>query len=81
MTHIKPRTMPVFSTGETITLQAQTPAHIMLLGGAPLSEPRFIWWNFVSSSEERIAQAKEDWVAQRFGTIPGDDKEFIPLPE
>ena len=53
----------------------------MILGGAPLSEPRFIDWNFVSSSQERIEQAKKDWQQQRFGVIPGDDKEFIPLPE
>jgi redox-sensitive bicupin YhaK (pirin superfamily) len=79
-TDIKPQTMPVFAKGESITLEATTPAHIMLLGGEPVGQ-RFIWWNFVSSSEDRIAQAKADWVAGRFGTVPGDDKEFIPLPE
>ena len=42
---------------------------------------RHIWWNFVSSRKERIEQAKEDWKAGRFGTVPGDDKEFIPLPD
>jgi redox-sensitive bicupin YhaK (pirin superfamily) len=52
----------------------------MALGGANLG-PRHIWWNFVSSRKERIEQAKDDWKAGRFGTVPGDDKEFIPLPE
>jgi redox-sensitive bicupin YhaK (pirin superfamily) len=52
----------------------------MLLGGAPLDGPRHIWWNFVSSSRERIERAKQDWADGRFGLIPGDDKEFIPLP-
>jgi len=53
----------------------------MLLGGDPLPEDRYIWWNFVSSSYERIEQAKHDWKEGRFGLIPGDDQEFIPLPE
>ena len=43
--------------------------------------PRFIFWNFVSSSRERIEQAKADWKAGRFGKVPGDEQEFIPLPE
>jgi hypothetical protein len=42
--------------------------------------PRHIWWNFVSSSQERIRQAKEDWSRRRFALVPGDEKEFIPLP-
>jgi redox-sensitive bicupin YhaK (pirin superfamily) len=53
----------------------------MLLGGAPLDGPRHIWWNFVSSSQDRIERAKQEWKDGKFGTIPGDDKEFIPLPE
>ena len=53
---------------------------LMLFGGAPLDGERHLWWNFVSSSRERIEQAKADWAAQRMGTIPGDDQEFIPLP-
>ena len=52
----------------------------MLLGGAPLDGPRHIWWNFVSSSKERIEQAKADWKEGRFARVPGD-KEFIPLPD
>jgi len=52
----------------------------MLLGGAPLDGPRHIWWNFVSSSPERIEQAKRDWQEGRFPKVPGDAEEFIPLP-
>jgi len=70
----------VFRPGDAVTIKALTPARFMLLGGANLG-PRHIWWNFVSSRKERIEQAKEDWRAGRFGTVPGDDKEFIPLPD
>jgi redox-sensitive bicupin YhaK (pirin superfamily) len=56
-------------------------SHVVLAGGEPFSEPRHIWWNFVSSSKDRIEQAKDDWRSGRFARIPGDDKEFIPLPE
>ncbi len=52
----------------------------MVLGGARADGPRHIWWNFVSSSAERIEQAKADWKAGRFAKVSGDD-EFIPLPE
>ena len=52
----------------------------MLLGGEPMDGPRHIWWNFVSSSKDRIEQAKADWQAGRFTPVPDDD-EFIPLPE
>jgi hypothetical protein len=52
----------------------------MLVGGAPLDGDRHIWWNFVSSSKERIERAKDDWRNGRFGKVPGDEKEFIPLP-
>jgi redox-sensitive bicupin YhaK (pirin superfamily) len=64
-----------------VTLFATAPARVMLLGGAPLDGPRHLWWNFVSSSKDRIEVAKSDWRAGRFGKIPGDDQEFIPLPE
>lgn len=53
---------------------------LVLIGGAPLEAPRHMWWNFVSSRRERIAQAAEDWQAQRLGQVPGET-EFIPLPE
>ncbi|HEX5755275.1 MAG TPA: pirin family protein [Arenimonas sp.] len=73
-------TLAVLEAGGTPRLQARTPSRLMLLGGAPLDGPRFIWWNFVSSSRERIEQAKADWQAQRFAQVPGES-EFIPLPD
>lgn len=66
--------------GSRTRLRAKTPLKAMLMGGEPLDGPRHLWWNFVSSSQERIEQAKKDWQEGRFGTIPGDDKEYIPLP-
>ena len=70
----------IFKPGEEIVLQAPvTSARLMLLGGEPLDGPRHIWWNFVSSSTERIEQAKEDWKMGRFARVP-DETEFIPLP-
>lgn len=77
---IEPLHMPVFTAGETIEVEAVMPTRLMLLGGDPFEETRYIWWNFVASSQEAIEQAKLDWEAGRFGTIPGDDQEFIPLP-
>ena len=56
-------------------------ARVLLLGGAAMDGPRHLFWNFVSSSRERIEQAKADWKAGRFGKVPGDEREFIPLPE
>jgi len=73
--------MILFDKGERAEIKAVGDARVMLLGGAPLDGPRHVWWNFVSSSRERIEQAKADWQAMRIGTIPGDDKEFIPLPD
>jgi redox-sensitive bicupin YhaK (pirin superfamily) len=55
-------------------------ARLLLLGGAAMDAPRYIFWNFVSSSRDRIEQAKADWKAGRFGLVAGDEKEFIPLP-
>jgi redox-sensitive bicupin YhaK (pirin superfamily) len=63
-----------------ITVTSRSAARLMLLGGAPMDGPRHIWWNFVSSSPERIEQAKADWKAGRFPPVVGDT-EFIPLPE
>ncbi|MBU0859941.1 MAG: pirin family protein, partial [Alphaproteobacteria bacterium] len=77
---VTPQTLPVFLPQGPVRIEAVTAAHIMLLGGDPLPEKRFIWWNFVSTSQERIEQAKEDWAKGRFGTIPGDSLEFVPLP-
>ncbi|HKQ45947.1 MAG TPA: pirin family protein [Rhizomicrobium sp.] len=76
-----PGAMLALESGEEALLFADAPARVMLLGGAPLDGERHIWWNFVSSSKERIERAKQDWKDGKFGLIPGDDKEFIPLPE
>ena len=65
--------------GEPV-LRARSDARVMLLGGAKLDGPRHVWWNFVSSSRERIEQAKQDWRDGRIGQVPGET-EFIPLPE
>ncbi len=71
----------VFRPGRQIVMRAgDAPARILLLGGAPMDGPRYIWWNFVASSKERIDQAKQDWRAQRFAAVPGET-EFIPLPD
>ena len=77
---LAPGVMAVLRPGATVLLEAPGPARVMLLGGAPLDGPRHIFWNFVSSSQERIARAADDWRAGRFPKVPGDDKEFIPLP-
>ena len=61
------------------TVRAAAASRTMLLGGAPLG-PRHIWWNFVSSSRDRIEQAKADWKRGRFAPVPGEH-DFIPLPD
>ncbi|MCA0056145.1 MULTISPECIES: pirin family protein [unclassified Mesorhizobium] len=71
----------VFRPGDEIVVSSQAGAHFMLFGGASLGSKRYIWWNFVSSSKERIEQAKQEWKTGRFDIVPGDEKEFIPLPE
>jgi len=73
--------MLIFDKGERGVLKAASDARVMLLGGAPLDGERHVWWNFVSSSKERIERAKQDWTSGAFGKIPGDDIEFIPLPD
>ena len=70
----------VLAPGARATLRSVGGAHVMLCGGAPLEGPRHVWWNFVSSSRERINQAKEDWRAGRFVLPPDDRDEHIPLP-
>lgn len=71
----------VFKPGDRISVAATSDARFMVLGGEPMDGPRHIWWNFVSSRKERIEQAKEDWKQGRFDKVPGDEVEFIPLPE
>lgn len=71
--------MLILTPGKNITVQAESYARLAVVGGEPVG-PRHIWWNFVSSSKERIEQAKADWQNGRFPLIPGDAEEFIPLP-
>lgn len=71
-----------FRAGDDITLKGGVDGcHLMLFGGAALNSRRYIWWNFVSSSKERIEQAKEEWRTGRFDIVPGDEDEFVPLPK
>ena len=70
----------VFKPGDEIVLTAAIDAHFVLLGGDSIGSKRYIWWNFVSSSQEKIEQAKEEWRTGRFDIVPGDEEEFIPLP-
>jgi redox-sensitive bicupin YhaK (pirin superfamily) len=70
----------VFRPGDRITVTAIGEVHMVIVGGAAMDGPRYIWWNFVASSQSRIEQAKSDWKAGRFEPVPGDS-EFIPLPE
>ncbi len=73
--------MLLFRASDSITVTAGPEgARLLLLGGAVMDGPRHIFWNFVASSRERIEQAKADWKAKRFGTVAGDETEFIPLP-
>ena len=71
----------VFRPGDRISVLAASQTRIILLGGEPMDGPRHIWWNFVSSSKDRIDAAKADWKAKRFTAVPGDADEFIPLPD
>ena len=73
--------LTLLKPGISATLRSDRGARVMLAGGATMDGERHVWWNFVSSSRDRIAQARDDWKAGRFATVPGDDKEFIPLPE
>ncbi|HEX6261155.1 MAG TPA: pirin family protein, partial [Woeseiaceae bacterium] len=76
----EPGKLVVLKPGRAVTVTASTaPARLMLMGGAPMDGPRHVWWNFVSSSRERIEQAKADWRGGRFATVPGET-EFSPLP-
>ena len=69
-----------FRPGDAVTIRARAASRVLLLGGEPLDGERHVWWNFVSSSRDRIEAAKADWTAGRFGVVPGDEQEFIPLP-
>ncbi len=71
----------VLKPGDRIDVASERGAHLMLFGGASIGSKRYIWWNFVSSSRERIEQAKQEWKTGRFDIVPGDSDAFIPLPE
>ena len=80
--HFDAGRMLLFRAGDQVSLRAgPNGVRLLLLGGAAMDGPRYLFWDFVSSSRERIEQAKADWKAGRFVTVPGDDKECIPLPE
>ena len=70
----------LFRPGGEIVISSPRGAHFVILGGASIGSKRYIWWNFVSSSQEKIEQAKEEWRTGRFDIVPGDAEEFIPLP-
>ncbi len=71
----------ILAPGEELALRSATGGRVMLLGGEAFATKRHAWWNFVSSSRERIEQAKQDWAEGRFPKVPGDSEEFIPLPD
>jgi redox-sensitive bicupin YhaK (pirin superfamily) len=77
---VESATMAIVEGGAPATVRALQESRVMLLGGAPVG-PRHIWWNFVSSSQERIEQAKRQWKDGGFPKVPGDAVEFMPLPE
>lgn len=74
-------TLYVLKPGVATSLTSTKGGRAMLCGGDAFTTPRHVWWNFVSSRRERIQEAKRAWKAGEFPTVPGDDKEFIPLPE
>ena len=78
---LEPRTLYVLAPGAAATLRSARGAHAMLCGGEPLDGPRYVWWNFVSSSRDRIRQARDDWKAGAIPLPPDDHDEWIPLPE
>ena len=78
---LDPFTLYVLRPGHAARLSSAGGARVMLMGGQAFPTRRYVFWNFVSSSRDRINQAKADWKALRFPLIPGDDQEFIPLPE
>jgi len=73
--------MLVFGEKSSAIVSTESRCHLMLLGGAPLDGERHVWWNFASSSKERIEKAKKDWKEGRFPKVPDDEHEAIPLPE
>lgn len=78
---LDPTTLYVLRPGTAATLRSTSGARAMLCGGEAFATPRHVWWNFVSSRRERINEAKRAWKAGEFAHVPGDDKEWIPIPE
>jgi redox-sensitive bicupin YhaK (pirin superfamily) len=78
---LEPYSLYVLQPGVPMTLRATSDCRVMLLGGEAFKTLRHVWWNFVSSSRDRINQAKADWKAGVFPKVLGDEVEFIPIPE
>lgn len=72
--------LTVLAPGKVMTLASERGGRVMLLGGEAFATKRHVWWNFVSSSKDRIEQARDDWNQGRFPKVPGDEEEFIPIP-
>ena len=77
---LEPMTLYVLKPGIATSLTSKSGGRVMLCGGEAFATPRHVWWNFVSSSRDRIEEAKRAWNAGEFPKVPGDDKEFIPIP-
>lgn len=75
------RKLAVIAPGTTPTVSTDGPARFVLLGGDPVDGPRYIWWNFVSSSKDRIVEAAQAWRDGKFAKVPGDEVEFTPAPD
>jgi len=73
--------LTVLAPGRNMTLSPERGGRVMLLGGEAFPTRRHVWWNFVSSDRDRIRQARDDWAAGRFPAVPGDEEEYIPLPD
>jgi len=73
--------MIVFPRDANIVIHSTSHCRLVLFGGAPLDGDRHLYWNFVSSSKQRLEQARRDWKEGRFPKVPGDEKEFVPIPE
>lgn len=72
--------LTVLEPGRNMTLSSARGGRVMLLGGEAFATRRHVWWNFVSSSKDRIMEARDDWNQRRFPAVPGDEEEFIPIP-
>lgn len=78
---LTPQVLYVLKPGIAATLRSASGGRVMLCGGEAFATPRHVWWNFVSSSRDRINEAKRAWTAGEFPRVPGDEKEWIPIPE